>query len=160
EELPRFTRQSVTGQMLVRWLLAALHLFALAIGFGAIWVRGSALRHVIDTEWRRVAFRADSLWGIAFLVWVSTGLLRAFGGFEKGSDYYLHNSAFLAKMILLGMILVLEVWPMASLIRWRSQTARKQEIDARHAQTFALISRVQAILLVLMLLAATAMARG
>jgi putative membrane protein len=36
-------------------------------------------------------FTADSFWGIAALLWIVTGLWRAFGGLEKGSDYYLHT---------------------------------------------------------------------
>jgi putative membrane protein len=146
--------------MLIRWILAALHLLALGIGLGAVWVRGSVLPNVRDLERRRVAFKADSLWGIAFLLWVSTGLLRAFGGFEKGTAYYVHSSTFMVKMLLLALILILEIWPMVALIRWRIQTGRNQDIDASRAPLFATISRVQALLVILMIFAATAMARG
>ena len=30
--------------MSIRWILAALHLFGLAIGLGAVWARGRALQ--------------------------------------------------------------------------------------------------------------------
>jgi putative membrane protein len=63
-------------------------------------------------------------------------------------------------MALLAFILALEVWPMATFIKWRIRGARGETIDATAAQTFARISVLEAILVVLMVLAATAMARG
>jgi putative membrane protein len=146
--------------VLVRWLLAALHLLALGIGLGAVWARSRALRVRPDAEGLRRAFYADNWWGVAALLWIVTGLLRAFAGLEKGTAYYLHNDAFLFKMAVLGVVLVLEAWPMTTLIRWRIRSARGEPIDTGVASSLAWISAVQAGLVVLMLLAATAMARG
>ena len=146
--------------MLIRWMLAALHLVALGVGLGAVWARRNALRGPLDAQGLRRVFYADTLWGIAAVVWIATGLLRAFGGWEKGTAYYLHNHAFLTKMALVALVLALEVWPMATLIRWRVRLAKGGEVDTSRAPTFALISTVQAVLVVLMVFAATAMARG
>jgi putative membrane protein len=93
-------------------------------------------------------------------VWIGTGLVRAFGGLEKGSVYYLHNHLFWAKMTLLLMILILELSPMVTLIRWRAHVARGELPDTRAAARFARISFLQAALVVFMVLAATGMARG
>ena len=87
-------------------------------------------------------------------------MLRAFGGFEKGTFYYLHNHFFWTKMGLLAAILILELGPMITLMRWRRQVARSEVPDTQAASRFARISFVQATLVVLMVLAATAMARG
>ncbi|HEX7121600.1 MAG TPA: DUF2214 family protein [Gemmatimonadaceae bacterium] len=146
--------------MFLRWLLATLHLLALGIGLGAIWVRGRALLRVTEGAGFRSVFLADTGWGIAFLLWLSTGLVRAFAGFEKGTDYYLHNPFFLTKMALFVIIVVLEVRPMTALIRWRIQLAKGAEPDRSLAPTLARISFLQTVLVVLMLMAATAMARG
>ena len=146
--------------MTIRWLLAALHLLALGVGLGAVWARGRALQAQLDVPGLRRVFYADAWWGIAALLWIGTGLVRAFGGFEKGSFYYLHNHVFWAKMALLVAILVLELGPMIALIRWRGAVARGAVLDTRAASRFARISFVQGILVVLMVLAATAMARG
>ncbi|SRR5690554_5828153 len=145
-----------------RWILAALHLLALGIGLGAIWWRARALGNELDEEHLKRLFYADNLWGIAAVLWIVTGLLRAFAGFEKGSDYYLNNSAFLIKMGLLGIILLLEIWPASTFVRWRIQRGRGQAIDIDSGRTslFATISMIQALLVVLMVFAATAMARG
>jgi putative membrane protein len=146
--------------MLIRWVLAASHLLALGIGLGAVWARGRALRNRLDGTGLRRVFYVDTWWGIAAMVWIGTGLARAFGGFEKGSAYYLHNHLFWAKMGLLVLILVLELRPMVTLIRWRVQLDRGQQPDTHAAARFAWISFLQAVLVVLMTLAATAMARG
>lgn len=146
--------------MLIRWIVAALHLLALGVGLGAVWARGRALRGVLDAQGLQRVFYADNLWGIAAGIWIATGLARAFAGLEKGSAYYLHNRAFWVKMTLFGLILLLEVSPMATLIRWRSRYARGEEVDTRRAGVFAGISVAQAGLVMAMVFAATAMARG
>ena len=146
--------------MMLRWLLAAVHVLALGVGLGAVWARGRALAGELDAAGLRRAFYADTWWGVAAILWIGTGLARAFGGFEKGSFYYLHNHFFWAKMGLLAAILMLEVGPMIALIQWRRVEARGGVPDTRAASRFARISFIQAGLVVLMVLAATGMARG
>jgi putative membrane protein len=146
--------------MLLSWIFAALHLLGLGLGLGAIWVRSLGLRGTLDANGLRRVFYADTLWAVAAGLWIVTGLVRAFGGLEKGSDYYLGNSIFWLKMALLGLILLLEIWPMVTLIRWRIQLSRSQTINTQSAAGFALISVAQAVLVVAMVFAATAMARG
>jgi len=63
-------------------------------------------------------------------------------------------------MALFGLIFVLELGPIITFIRWRSQVARGERPDTRLAARFTRVSFLQAILVVTMVLAATAMARG
>ncbi|HMQ29443.1 MAG TPA: DUF2214 family protein [Chloroflexaceae bacterium] len=146
--------------MLLSWSVAALHLLALGIGLPAVWMRGRTLREALDPATLRRAFVFDNLWGVAAAMWLMTGLWRAFGGLEKGSSYYLSSTAFWVKMGLLGLVLVLEIWPMVTLIRWRLRLGRGVAVDTTPARAIATISVVQTALIVLMVLAATAMARG
>jgi putative membrane protein len=76
------------------------------------------------------------------------------------SPTYMQNHVFLTKMGLLLVILVLEVWPMVTLMRWRRSFAGGEPVDTRAGPRLARISFVQAWVVVLMVLAATAMARG
>jgi putative membrane protein len=145
---------------MIRWLFAAIHLLALGIGLGAVWARAQGLRGTLDVAGLKRVFYADTWWGIAAIFWIGTGLVRAFGNLEKGSAYYVHNEFFRIKMTLLILILALEIAPMVSLIRWRIQVAKGATPDTRAARRFALISTIQAGLVVLMVLCATAMARG
>lgn len=146
--------------MMLRWLLASVHLLALGVGLGAVWARGRGLQSKLDSKGLQQVFRADGWWGAAAFLWISTGLWRLLGGLEKGTTYYLHNHLFLTKMALLVAVLVLEVWPMVTLIRWRRHAAAGTAVDLTAAHRMANISFVQAGLVVLMVFAATAMARG
>ncbi|HEX6670218.1 MAG TPA: DUF2214 family protein [Gemmatimonadales bacterium] len=146
--------------MLVRWLFAWLHLLGLGIGLGAVWARARALRGPLDTAGLRRVFYADGWWGVAAAIWIGTGLVRVIGGLEKGMDYYLQNHVFWGKMTLLLAILVLEIPPMLTFIRWRVQVARGESPDTAVAGRYARISYLQAALVLLMVLAASAMARG
>ena len=146
--------------MTLRWFLAAFHLLALGIGLGAVWIRGRGLKSPLTGVDLRRVFAADAAWGLAALLWIGTGLWRLLPGTEKVTDYYLRNHMFFTKMGLLLLILILEVWPMVTLIRWRSRVARGELPDLRAAPLMARISFVQAGLVVLMVFAAAAMARG
>ena len=150
---------------MLRILLAATHLLALGIGWGAIHARARALRQVsVAPDALGRVFAADSWWGAAFGLWVVTGLWRALAGTEKVSSYYWSNHVFYAKMGLLAIILALEIAPMVTLIRWRSAHAKKtlgatNEL-APMANRFAVVSHVQTALLIAMVFAAVMMARG
>ena len=146
--------------MTARWLAASFHLLALGIGLGAVWVRGRALRSSLDAGTLRQVFFADTLWGLAAVLWIGTGLWRLLAGLEKGTGYYLQNHLFLTKMALLALVLVLEIRPMITLIRWRKTVSRGETPDTGAAPLLARISFVQAWLIVLMVFAAAGMARG
>jgi putative membrane protein len=146
--------------MILRWFLAAFHLLALGIGLGAVWIRGRALKSPLTAGDLRRVFLADNVWGLAALLWISTGLWRLLGGVEKATEYYLENHVFLTKMGLFLLILILEVRPMVTLIRWRRRASQGELPDPRAAPLMARISFVQAGLVVLMVFAAVAMARG
>jgi putative membrane protein len=149
---------------MLRLTLAALHLLALGIGLGAIRARAAALRAPPSDDALRRAFRADTMWGVAAVLWIATGLWRLVGATEKSTGYYLTNHVFLTKMGLLVLVLALEVWPMSMLIRWRGAHGRGGVPDAvappAKARRIALISDIEAALVVLMVFAAVAMARG
>jgi putative membrane protein len=130
------------------------------MGLGALWARGRALRGALDGPGLKRVFLADNLWGLAALLWVGTGLWRAFGGLEKGTAHYLASTAFDVKMGLFAAIGVLEIWPMLALITWRIRQAKGMPFATDRARIFGRISDVQVGLLVGMILAATAMARG
>jgi putative membrane protein len=72
----------------------------------------------------------------------------------------LHNHFFWMKMTLLRVIIALEVAPMIRLIKWRVRVARGEQPDTGPAGRMGTISFIQAWVVVLMVLAATGMARG
>ena len=144
----------------MRLLFAVLHLLGLGIGLGAVWARARALRGPLDHVGLQRVFYADGWWGVAAGIWIGTGLVRVIAGLEKDMDYYLHSHVFWGKMALLLGILALEMGPMVRLVRWRAQVSRGETPDTKLAGRFASISYLQAALVLLMVLAAAAMARG
>ncbi len=103
---------------------------------------------------------ADNLWGIAALLWLGSGLLRAFGPFEKGSGYYLHSGAFLLKMALFVVVMLLELWPMATFIAWRIRRGRGLPLDTRRAGLFAKLTAAEVVFTLAIPFVASMMARG
>jgi len=147
--------------MLAHWFLAALHLLAFGLGLWAVLARGTNLRRLaVGLGEVRSVLVADNVWGLCALMLLVTGGVRAFGGYEKGTDYYLHQPLFHLKMTLFVLILLLEVAPMVTLIKWRVALARGAAIDTARATLFARISHVEGLLVLLMVIAATGMARG
>lgn len=150
---------------MLRITLAVIHLLALGVGLGAVYARARALRRLDgapDTLQR--AFAADAWWGVAAILWIGTGLWRALAGTEKASSYYWSNHLFLAKLGLLGVVLLLELVPMLTFIRWRRDAARGAlpvaELLAPRGRRLARISDVQTLLVVAMVALAVMMSRG
>jgi putative membrane protein len=148
---------------MLRIALAGLHLLALGIGLGAVWARARSLRAPSSADALRRALSADAAWGIAALLWIGTGLWRVLGSTEKSTTYYMHNHLFFTKMALLVLVLVLEVWPMIMLNRWRVALARGEAPPpsvTSAASRIVTISYIEAAIVALMVFIAVAMARG
>jgi putative membrane protein len=141
-------------------IVSALHLLALAIGLPSVFVRGRALKGRLDREGLQRLFTADTVWGIAAALWLVTGLLRAFGGLEKGTAFYLGSWLFLAKMGLFVLVVALEIRPMVTLIRWRATLRRGGSPDLSSARALYQLNHVELALVVVMVFVASFMARG
>jgi putative membrane protein len=146
--------------MVASWLLAAVHLLAFGYALASILRRSRGLRRCTTMEDLPAVFSADNGWGISALVLIVTGLMRAFGGFGKGAGYYLHEPLFYLKMGALIVILALEVAPVRTLLRWRLAYRRGDVPDLTGAPKYSRISALQAVLVVVMVFAASGMARG
>jgi len=144
-------------------LVASLHYLGLGIGLGSVYARARAFRALEQQPQAiKTVLLADNFWGISALLMLSSGLLRAFGGLEKGSTFYLQSPFFHVKMGLFLLILLLELAPMITLMRWRLQAAQRpaaQAFELRLAQRFARFSYLELGLFLAMLASATLMAR-
>jgi putative membrane protein len=140
--------------------MAALHYLALAIGLPAVYLRGRALRRLPDREAFASLFRADLAWGIAAILWLLTGPARAFGPLEKGTEFYLGSSLFWWKLALFGAIVLLEVWPMVTLMRWRRSLKAGATPDTAAARALFVVNHVELALVIAIAFVASFMARG
>jgi len=141
-------------------VISSLHLLALAIGLPAVFLRGRALKGSLDADGVRRLLAADNVWGVAALLWIVTGLLRAFGGLEKGTEFYLRSPLFWTKMGLFLLILLLEIRPMVTFIRWRIRLGRSLPVDTSVAPGLYTLNHIELALVVVMVFVASLMARG
>jgi putative membrane protein len=141
-------------------LVSSLHVLALAIGLPAVFLRGRALKGLLDADGLRRLLAADNVWGIAALLWIVTGLLRAFAGLEKGADFYLHSPLFWTKMALFLVVLLLEIRPMLTFIRWRIKLGRGETVDTAVAPALYIHNHIELAIVVVMVFVASLMARG
>ena len=150
--------------MIVAPVLSALHVLALGIGLGSVFMRGRYLRALRAGPEARVLdrlFAADSVWGVAALLWLVTGLARAFGHVEKAPDFYLRNGFFWVKMTLFAAVLALEIWPMMTFIRWRSARRGGRPLPQfDRLSRLVLVDDLETGLVVVIPFVAAAMARG
>lgn len=134
-----------------------MHVLALGVGLGAIFARQRGLKHPVDVD---AVLRADNWWGVAAILWIASGLARAFGGLEKGTAFYLASNLFWVKMSIYGLASVLELWPMYTFIRWRVHQQKGQPLDLSRAPLLRRISQVEVALVCVIPFVAAAMARG
>jgi putative membrane protein len=63
-------------------------------------------------------------------------------------------------MALFACVLMLEIWPMLTFIRWRGQLRRGQAPDISRARAFYVLHHVEMGIVVVMVFVASLMARG
>lgn len=148
--------------MLSSSLLSTFHLLALSLGLPAIALRTLWLGSVTEGDGRSVkrVLMADNAWGLSGVLLLLTGLTRAFGPFEKGSGFYLHNGAFMVKMALFALVLLLELVPMVGFIRWRIASAKKSPLDFSKVPLYRRIGAAELLLTLAIPFFASMMARG
>ena len=145
--------------MLAAALLSAIHLLTLAVGFAAIVERGRALAGPLDAAgWKRI-LAADTWWGIAAASWIVSGLLRVFHG-GKTPEFYWSNGFFWIKLGLFALVFALELTPMVAFIRVRAARSRGAAPPNLPIERFRTINRLEVVLVVAIVLAASLMARG
>ena len=118
-------------------IVASTHYLALGIGLGAIYARGRAIQRS-DLE---CIFFADNFWGIAAVLWMASGVARAFLGLEKGTSWYINNPWFHVKIGLFGLVFALELKPMITFLKWRGE-CRRGESPRLHPQIIEQLKRI------------------
>jgi putative membrane protein len=109
--------------VVVAALLSAIHVLTLALGAGAIFARGRALARPLDEAgWTRL-LTADTVWGLAAVLWIASGLGRVFFG-GKEPAFYWRNGFFWIKLALFAAVFALELAPMITFIRVRRARSR------------------------------------
>lgn len=151
--------------MVITIAVAAAHFLTLGVGFTALTLRGIQFKGLIGETILTPAklskvFLYDNIYGVAALMWILTGLLRAFGGLEKGTTYYMQSNFFWIKMLLFLGVFLLELKPMTTLIKWRIQMKKGEVPQPVDFHKLFKRNTAEIHLLVLVVIAASTMARG
>ena len=145
--------------MVVAALLSAIHVLTLALGLGSVFARGRALASPLDEAgWKRL-LTADNLWGLAALLWITSGLARLFYG-GKEPTFYWRNGFFWIKLTLFAIVFALEAKPMSTFIRARVARRRGAPPPQFSVETFRRINTAEFRLVIAIVFAAAFMARG
>jgi putative membrane protein len=113
-------------------ITAYFHYLGFMLAFAALTVEVFNLKQEMTLdEAKRVAF-ADAAYGIAATVILITGVLRVLY-FGKGTDYYLNNPFFYAKMGVFILVSLFSLYPTFTFILWfkdlQSGQTPRLEID-------------------------------
>lgn len=141
-------------------LVAIVHLIALPLGVAVLFLRAGALAAAQDNVQLKRVFFWDNLYGVTALLWIGSGLLRAFAGLDKGTQYYLHNHAFWTKMLLLAVVLGAEFVPMKAFIGYRKQVAKGIPVSFHKRRVLVMHHWIELWAIVGMVAMAVLMARG
>jgi len=145
--------------MVTSALLSAVHVLTLALGLGAVFLRGRALRRPLDPEgWRRL-LAADNAWGIAAGLWIASGFARVFYG-GKEPAFYWRNGFFWLKLALFGVVFLLELPPMITFIRVRTAQRRGAPLPSFRAEHYRRLNSIEMGLVIAIVFVAALMARG
>jgi putative membrane protein len=136
------------------------HLAAFAL-VAALTLQFALIREELTFRSARRLQVADAIVGVSALIVLVVGFLRVFY-FEKGSAYYFHNGAFIAKISLFVLVALLSIYPTVTFLSWRPamKEGRLPAVD------LAKVRRVRAVIhwelagAVLIILCAALMARG
>jgi putative membrane protein len=145
--------------VIISALLSALHMLTLALGLGAVFIRGRALAGPLDEPgWRRL-LAADTAWGVAAGLWIVTGIGRVFLG-GKQPDFYWYNGFFWLKMTLFLLVFMLELAPMTTFMRVRSARRRGTALPRFNVQAYVRINAAELALVITIVFLAAFMTRG
>jgi putative membrane protein len=145
--------------MIVSALLSSVHVLTLALGFGALFIRGRALAGPLDEAGWQGLLAADSVWGVAAGLWIASGLGRVFFG-GKEPSFYWHNGFFWVKLALFALVFMLELTPMMTFIRVRLARRRNTALPRFSVEAYRRINSTEFGLVVVIVFVAALMARG
>ena len=142
-------------------LFAFLHHLAAFTLVAALAVEFTLIRQELTLSSARRLQVTDMVLGIAAGLLLIVGLCRVFF-FEKGSDYYFHSQAFLAKFSIFILVGLLSIIPTVEFLSWNKplRDGRVPDVSARKLRLVTAVIHGELLAIVLILLCAAIMARG
>ena len=147
--------------MLTTAIVTYFHFVSIILLFVALTVEKILFKQSIDQKTARRILVFDSLYGIAALILLTTGLLKFFL-YGKGSGYYIHNYLMWIKLALFSIVGILSIYPTVYFLKWRKILKRDEEvvISEEAYKKISLLIHLELAIAILIPLLATLLARG
>ena len=142
-------------------LIPYLHYIAIMALMGSLISEHLILKPGITGQQVKSLAGIDLVYGIAAIVVLATGLLRWFV-YGKGSEFYLSNPIFHAKLTLFVVIGVLSIFPTVKFMKWKKQIKKGENpaIDDKAVKRLLMFIRIELLLVAILPLLAVMIARG
>lgn len=140
---------------------AYLHFIAIFALFALLSIEHVLFKAPLDLKRARSLMITDIAYGVCAVIVLLTGLARVLW-FGKGTAYYLGNALFHAKIGLFILVALLSILPTYVFFNWRN-ALRAGQVPEPSTRQIALVTwsiRLELLLLLLIPLLATLMARG
>ncbi len=147
--------------MLTTAIVTYFHFVSIILLFIALTLEKVLFKPGIDQKTARKILVFDSLYGIAALLLLTTGLLKFFL-YGKGSAYYIHNYIMWIKLALFAIVGLLSIYPTVYFLKWRKILKRGEEmvISEKAYKNISLLIHLELAIAILIPLLATLLARG
>ncbi|WP_137820384.1 DUF2214 family protein [Pseudomonas sp. 2FG] len=142
-------------------IAAYLHYLSIFLLFALLVLEHRLFKLPLDLQRARSLIRIDIAYGLTAGLVLASGAARVIW-YGKGAAYYLHNSLFHAKLGLFLVIALVSVLPTFTFLNWRNALKAGQvpQIGPRQAQLTIISIRLELLLLLILPLLASLMARG
>ncbi|OHP30427.1 MULTISPECIES: DUF2214 family protein [Pseudomonas] len=142
-------------------IVAYLHYLSIFLLFALLVLQHRLLRLPLDLERARSLAAIDRGYGLCALAVLASGLARVLW-YGKGLDYYLHNGLFHAKVGLFVLAALVSLLPTVAFLSWRGALTAGEvpAVTPARGRRVVLAVRLQLLLLLVIPLLATLMARG
>ncbi|HBO1631368.1 TPA: DUF2214 family protein [Pseudomonas aeruginosa] len=140
-------------------IVAYLHYLSIFLLFALLVLQHRLLRLPLDLERARSLAAIDRGYGLCALAVLASGLARVLW-YGKGLDYYLHNGLFHAKVGLFVLAALVSLLPTVTFWRGALKAGEVPAVTPARGRRVVMAVRLQLLLLLVIPLLATLMARG
>ncbi|GAB3259428.1 DUF2214 family protein [Chitinimonas naiadis] len=139
-------------------LLAGFHYLGAMLLMACLVTEHMLLKPRMDADTLRKLGRIDGLYGMLAILQIVTGLGRIWA--EKGLAFYAHSGLFHLKITLFVLLGLLSIYPTVRIIAWRRRAGAVAEWAPPEFKRVLMLVRVELLLLILLPIVASLMARG
>lgn len=140
-------------------IVTYLHFAGIITLFASLVIEYVLFKPQLSIEKRVLIRKADAYYGLASVIILATGFMKAFM-YGKGADYYFHNTFIWLKLILFTIIGLLSIYPTVVFFKWKKLNDSDLVLQEKQYKGIKRIILLELLLAFFIPLFATLMARG